>query len=680
MGRRILGCGVVGVRNLFRLRIDSPESFQNQLFTFLDASEDAESRLAVLAEWQDRSIKSVVEPILIELTHRHAESAEWISPGTLLEDLLGSIELALDRVPSDLHHAFNVAIALSAGRNLYLLYSDGHTPWFSTGGPPMLLQSTLRVRVKDLLETSGDLPRRPPGRLHLVRVFFEDEDRVVLWLPNRDELPTDVSSVGSAREDEPAVARLVIVKEIAPGLEAVAPVDSRWPELFDEAPRRDRVLMSYAAVVLVVIVFATALFGMWRWNHIGTESPTGGVEGLATDLSTGELESRAEAPARVGSDALPSDDAATTIDLATATASAAGANGAPAAAVASTITPAETLASPPPGEAADAAEPEPLHVVWSRRYSDWVTSSPRVIQGRVVYGCRDGNLYAVDPEGAPLWQYISGSGIGASPEVDGTRLFCGNYTGRAFALRVLDGLELWARDLGARIVASPAASKKHVYFATYAGEVVALDKKTGKVAWKQRVGGQPRSRPLVVRDDLLVISDNGQVFCLQQSDGAVRWQRDTGAGVISDPLRVRDLAIFGSKDGQINAMSVDDGRFVWRSRVDGAVNSSPATNESQDTIYIGASDRNVYALRTEDGKRVWRFSTRSPVLSQPYVEDDKVYVTSYDHKSYALDIRSGALIAEVALKAPIYSSPLVHEGRVYFGSNDGTFYCVSAAR
>jgi outer membrane protein assembly factor BamB len=662
----VFGCGVVGVRNLFRLRIDSPDAFQDQLFTFIDAGErDTETRLAVQVEWRDRAVKHLLEPVFIELTRRHMESSDWISPGTLLEDVLHSVEAALRRVPSGQHDSFDVAVALSTGRSLYLLYTQAHQPWFSAGGAPMPLQSTLRLRVKDLLD---DPLEASPGetrtaRLRLVRVFCEDEDRVVLWLPHRGGVPDDVSGFRDERAIAPQSARIVVVKEVAPGVEAMQPVESQWPDA-DAAPRRDRVLISYAAVGLVVVVFATALIGMWRWNRIGDAGAAGDAL-VAEDLVGADLASESEPPARVARDVVEPETAAEP-DVGTTV------QGDPAADAA--ITPAAAT----PDEAEEIEQP--LQVVWSRRYSDWVTSSPRVVQGRVVYGCRDGNLYAVDPDGAPLWQYNSGAGIGASPEVDGARLFCGNYAGRAFALRVLDGMEIWARELGTRVVASAGAGKKHVFFATYAGEIVALEKKTGKVAWKHTIGGEPRSRPLPVRDDVVVISDTGEAFCLSQDDGTLRWQATVGAGVISDPLRVGDLIVFGSKDGHVNAMSIDDGTFAWRTRAAGAVNSSPATNDDHKIVFVGASDRHVYAFRANDGARLWSFRTQSPVLSQPWVEGDKVYVTSYDHKSYALASETGALIAEVALKAPIYSSPLVHDGHVYFGSNDGTFYCVTAAR
>ena len=52
---------MVGVRNLFLLRIDSPDAFQDQLFTFMDAGErDTETRLAVQVEWRDHGVKHLL--------------------------------------------------------------------------------------------------------------------------------------------------------------------------------------------------------------------------------------------------------------------------------------------------------------------------------------------------------------------------------------------------------------------------------------------------------------------------------------------------------------------------------------------------------------------------------------------------------------------------------------------
>ena len=664
---RLGGCAVeVGLsrmRNLFRLRLETPEGFQNQLFTFLDAGDTQDdTRIAVLAEWHDRSVRAAAEPALRKLTRDYQDLQT--PAGAFLEDFVVDLEAACDCLPDAVRNAYDLGIVLCRGRSLYVLHTRGFRPRFSLGGPPAPLQSTMRLRVKDLpiAALGPDSGREPHVRLS--RVFFEDEDRVVLWLDGGDRaLPgvqvQDVPPAEVASEFEPPRARIVLLKEPVPESDAVEGMTSDWPHS-DEQPRRDRATMSYAALALMVLIFATALFGMSRWQRMGGLPENDNVSDLLPEGIDSSL--NPAVPSRVSADvaeALPTNDGARAA--------------APQAHAASDEARDQAVARMASQSASEAVS---LQLAWSKHHADWVTSSPQLVQDQVVYGCRDGHLYAVDTAGTPRWDYDSGSGIGATPGVDGTRVYCGNYGGRAFALRALDGYELWARDLGAKIVATPAVGRSRVFFQTYSGDVVALDAKTGRAQWKVRIGGNLRARPVVTSQQVLVVSGAGELLCLDQETGSRLWSVAIGSRVISNPLLVGRHVILGSQDGRLHAVSLEEGALEWRVRLSGPVNSSPSTDDGS-TIYVGSSDRNLYAIDAQNGAVRWQYRTQGPILSTPWVEDGRVYFTSYDQHTYVLDARNGGLMTKIGLGAPIYSSPLVHDGRVYFGSNDGTVYCLN---
>ena len=629
---------MVCVRNPYRLRLETPEGHPNQLFSFLaPGSEQDDTRLAVLVAWHDRAAKAALEPVFHALTRDYVDLRT--PSGARLEDFVRALDAAATALDPEQIRGFDCAIVLCRGRGLYLLYSAAMTPQFSIGGPAQPLQSTLRVRVKSLpLHGEEGSLSRSAARLELVRVFFEDEDRVVVWLDH----PTAGSALPEAA-GAAETARIVLHKEPSVEVETVEAPASSWPEA-PETAGKDRVRMSYVAIALVAVVFVTALFGMSRWRAMGTDEHAN-ADAFFGESVDSSLETRQ--PDRVSAD-VAEDPERREEDK-----------------------PDTQLASGEPTE-------ESLQLLWKKNYRDWITSSPRLAQGNVVYGCRDGSLYAVRQSGEPLWDYDSGAGIGATPEVDGTRLYCGNYAGRAFALRCLDGAELWAHDLGARIVASPALGKGLVFYQTYAGDVVALEQKSGHLVWKQHIGGQLRARAIAVGKQVLVTTGDGTLLALEQKTGKTTWSIALGSRVISNPAQVDDLVVLAGQDGQVHALKAKNGELAWRVDLGGALESGVACDD--DRLYIGSVDRYVYALSREDGSVAWRFKTGGAIRSTPWVEDGKVYVTSYDRHTYAFDGESGTVLAKQASRAPIYSSPLVHDGKVYFGSNDGTFYCLSALR
>jgi outer membrane protein assembly factor BamB len=643
---------VVRVQNQFRLRIEADEALQNRMLTFVDSGDpQRESSLAVLVQWSDRTLKPALHSVFEDFVRDYREAGSIVSPGAFLESLVQTLDAACAALEPERLASFEVGVVLSCGRGLYLLHSTGLGARYALDtGEPQALQSSMRVRVKDLspgtMRQSHLWSERVVERLRLVRVFFEDDVRATLWLEGAPAPASDLLQDLEDPLESPAAPSIVVDKEPALASEVPGDLSSTWPDL-DEAPRRDRRTLSYAAVGLVVLLFGTALFGMWRWQRIGSHAPSAsGTEALLSESPDSSLEPRQE-DSRVSGEVVDGEgsrkgrDADDDLRMA-------------------------RLEPQEPGE---------LSIVWSRKHKDWVTSSPRLAQGRVVYGCRDGHLYAVAPDGQVQWDYDSGAGIGATPAVDGDRIFCGNYSGRAFAVRGKDGAEAWSVELGARIVASPSAGKKHVFFATQAGEVVALRKKDGREAWRYAVGGKLRSTPLAAGDDVFVAGSDGEMLCLEQGSGKMRWVHDVGSPVQSSPVLVDGRLLFGCKNGTVCAVSAKKGEPLWTLETKGAVSSTPAPGK--DLVYVGSSDRRLYAVRPQTGDVAWSFPVQAAILSTPTVRDGKVYVTAYDKHTYVLDAKDGRQLAKLRLKAPIYSSPLVAEGRIYCGSNDGTLYCMS---
>ncbi len=632
------------VLNLFRLRVEAGESQPDRLTFVDDGGPERESSLAVLVQWRDASLQKSLEAVFDEFVREYRESTAIVSPGSFLERLVHSLDAAFGTLEPEALDAMDVAVALCCGRGLYLLHSTGFEPRCALDGSPQPLVSSMRVRVKDLSPAtmrSGHLwSEALVERLKLVRVFFEDDDRATLWLAPADTA-LDTDPFGADPDHEP---RLVVDKQPAAEGELVgAAIDSTWPDL-DEGVRRDRSTLSYVALGLVVLFFGGALFGMWRWQHAGRSNPRG-AESLYSEAVDGTVTPRTD-NARVSSEVIDGEHGRTDGDA----------------------------------QAAHADVPKgALSVLWSKHHSDWVTSSPREAgDDRVVYGCRDGHLYAVDHDGEIKWDYDSGAGIGATPAVDDGKVFCGNYGGRAFAVRDKDGKEAWSVELGSRLVASPTVGKKLVFFATQAGEIVALKKKDGKLEWRHEAGGKLRATPLAADDNLFVPAGDGALLCFKQSSGEVRWTYDAGALVTSSPLLADGRLVFGCKNGTVHAIAVKDGAVLWQVRTKGAVQATPA--EGNDLVFIASTDRRVYAVRAKTGDIAWSFPTKATILASPCVQDGRVYVAAYDQNTYVLDGASGRQIAKLHLKSAIYSSPLVVAGRIFCGSNDGTMYCLSDVR
>ena len=337
----------------------------------------------------------------------------------------------------------------------------------------------------------------------------------------------------------------------------------------------------------------------------------------------------------------------------------------------------ENAAEPVP---AAPAESEPaaarFEVAWEQSFTEPVTSSPSIMGDAVVFGGRDGRVYAVERDsGERMWSHAAVGGVGASPLVDGDAVLVADYGGNVYRLARANGKVTWKRALRERIVSTPCAANERVAVGTAKGNVVALSLETGRVLWKFGTRGQVRGGIAHAQGLFFVPSHDGRLYALADDTGRRRWSVALGGPVGSTPYTDGERVVVGTASGAIVAHAVADGKRLWSFATRAAVNSSILIHDGR--VYAGSGDERVYCLDAKTGEQIWNFATSGAVLSRPFVDRDRLIVTSYDGSVYALNLADGELVDRFGTEQAIYSSPIVDGERVYFGNNGGRFYCLS---
>ena len=309
---------------------------------------------------------------------------------------------------------------------------------------------------------------------------------------------------------------------------------------------------------------------------------------------------------------------------------------------------------------------------WRVSFDNPVTSSPALQRNRVIFGCRDGNVYALDREtGERLWTAKSPDGIGASPAVSEDAVVVADYGGSVSLLAADTGMPKWERKLPKRVVSSPAVMNNRVVVGCYDAFAYCLSMTDGSILWKRKTGARIRASTAASDELFFVPSYDGYLYALSASSGEVRWRHAVEGNIASSPVTHRDLVIIGSPDGSVRAIGVVDGTLRWKYQTGEAVKSSPSVDG--DFVYIGSNDKHVYCLNAGDGSIVWKYKTDNVVLSRPGISNGVVYVGSYDGFMYGLDAGTGKLLDRFQSDGEIYSSPVVDANAVYFGNNSGSF-------
>jgi outer membrane protein assembly factor BamB len=317
--------------------------------------------------------------------------------------------------------------------------------------------------------------------------------------------------------------------------------------------------------------------------------------------------------------------------------------------------------------------------VWTKKFRGAVTSSPRVAQGKVYFGCRDARVYCLDAEtGKEIWQCNVGSGVGASPAVHEGRVYVGSYDGTFWCIDASSGKAVWRFKSGARIVSSASVASGNVIFGSYDRNLYCLSTDDGSVKWKLETGGLVWSSPLIENGRCYFGSADGTFYCVLIGSGEVKWKYPARSPIYASPDGDASFVCSGANSGAVFILDAQNGKELSRTETGREVRSTIVVEGGN--AYLGADDGVVRCIRVSDGAAVWSLKTGGAIRSGSSLDDGLLFVTSYDGKLHVIDVVTGTEVGAFDARSQIYSSPAVAGNRVYFGTNDGDLLCLKVTR
>jgi outer membrane protein assembly factor BamB len=299
---------------------------------------------------------------------------------------------------------------------------------------------------------------------------------------------------------------------------------------------------------------------------------------------------------------------------------------------------------------------------WRDSLGAAVTGSPAVANNRVYVTTRTNDLIAVDARtGARVWRFAgsaavrmpwgheSGDFVVSSPAVVGGRVVFGSRDGHVYAVDAATGRRLWAASAAGQVWSSPAVDRGRVYVGSADGCLYALSLASGRLLWKfatsgaafesSRFGFDRRtvvSSPAVSGGTVFVGARDGFLYAISADSGVLRWRVDHNTSwVVTSPAVAGGVVYVGSSDARfVQALDEATGRELWRTPIGGIVWSSPAI--SGRTVYVGDGVGRLHALDARTGTERWFFRTGESVHSSPVVAGDLVIFGSADGGVYAL--------------------------------------------
>jgi outer membrane protein assembly factor BamB len=352
--------------------------------------------------------------------------------------------------------------------------------------------------------------------------------------------------------------------------------------------------------------------------------------------------------------------------------------------------------------------PSNNNTLWASGFSTGglvVSTTPLIIDGRVIFTVSDLAVAVDETTGVELWRYASGGSLTAPTYADG-RVFLGltDGAGGIICINSSTGAEVWTQPTSPIFVtSSPLVDKGIVYVGMTDNYTRAFNSTTGYYKWEYKTDGSIYSSPAMNGDILFFGSDDAKLYALNVSGPTPvqLWNFTANSAIRSTPAVDGGRVFFGSDNCVLYALNETTGELLWswstttasrmRNGVAVAGNIVYVTPES--TTGMSADMGKIYALYadaapgnyTEDDFviRCWKKQFAGRNLNEPVYAGGKLILTTGGDPAmlYALDADVGSTLWWRGVNWwPSLGNPVVADDRVWFSAywwdaGSFTLYC-----
>ncbi len=316
-------------------------------------------------------------------------------------------------------------------------------------------------------------------------------------------------------------------------------------------------------------------------------------------------------------------------------------------------------------------------VAWRHRTKGTVEGRPALKDDRVVFGSRDGRLYAVRiASGDLIWAFEAGAGgdfIGA-PVIQGDSVYAGSNDQKLYRIELETGKKKWEYTAGQFIQGAPLVldDLPIVAVGSQDQKLHGVHRETGRGVWTVPTNGPISGQPVYHAGSILFGSEDGKLRAVDPANGKVLWQIECGAEIVAAPGLEGTRAYVPTKSGQVHCVDLVARKIVWTHQAGGAILHPPVA--AADGVFFGCLDGSVRRLKPEDGALSWTFTAPGAVAGGVARFDGSLVFGSRDGSVIVLDASNGIERWRLKTRGPVNGAPVVEGGLLFIGSDDGQLY------
>jgi outer membrane protein assembly factor BamB len=200
-------------------------------------------------------------------------------------------------------------------------------------------------------------------------------------------------------------------------------------------------------------------------------------------------------------------------------------------------------------------------------------------------------------DGKLLWKFATRNFVHGTPVISGGTVYVAGCDEIFRGIRIADGKEVLEFSSGGYTGASPALQGQRVYYGTFNNEVVGAEPRRKRIVWRYEhpVRHFPFYSSAAATTDRIVVGGRDKfVHCLDAKTGKQIWTFATGARVDSSPAIAGDRVYVGSNDGRFYVLDLATGKKIWAFEAGAPLSASPAIAAGR--IVIGSQDGRLYCF------------------------------------------------------------------------------------
>lgn len=181
------------------------------------------------------------------------------------------------------------------------------------------------------------------------------------------------------------------------------------------------------------------------------------------------------------------------------------------------------------------------------------------------YGNSLGDFYCEEiyPSRKIKWKRTLGAGIYSHPLILEDKVLFGSKDGALYALNKNNGNIVWKYLTAGEVLSSASANKDQVVFSSTDGNIYSITQKYGKIKWLHLASSKINTNPVVFNENVLFGDALGNLYCLNADNGNMQWKITLSGSILPHPT-VEKNTIYIATTLYIFAIDIRSGKQFWK--------------------------------------------------------------------------------------------------------------------